>query len=81
MKPRRGPTRAHYAHDPRIRALLEAYLERAWTQGRDPATGLFDKGGIGIAHPATGLSSMDQAAFVTMYSLLAWPRNELLDVY
>jgi hypothetical protein len=71
----------HYAHDPRIRAELEGYLDRAWSEGRDPATELFDKGGIGIAHHAQGISSMDQAAFVTLYSLLARPQNELLDVY
>lgn len=71
----------HYAHDPRIRAALEAYLERAWTTARDPTTGLFNQGGVGIQNRTTGFGCLDQSAFVIMYSLLAWPRGELLDVY
>ena len=61
--------------------MIRAISARAWSEGRNPATGLFDKGNIGIAHPATGISSMDQASLVTLYSLLAWPPNEILDVH
>jgi hypothetical protein len=71
----------HYAPDPRIRASLEEYLERAWSKARDPDTGLFTQGGIGIQDRTTGYGSLDQSAFVIMYSLLAWPRGQLLDVY
>jgi hypothetical protein len=70
-----------YAPDPRIRTSLEAYLDRAWNEGRDPATGLFNRGGIGVYQPKVGISSLDQASFVTMYSLLAWPRLALPDAY
>jgi hypothetical protein len=71
----------HYAPDPRIRAHLEEYLARAWREARDPDTGLFTRGGIGIQDKATGFGSLDQSAFVIMYSLLAWPHDQLLDVY
>jgi hypothetical protein len=67
-----------YVHDPHIRASLEAYLDRAWTQGRDPNTGLFNRGGIGV-HDPNRMRSLDQAAFVIMYSLLASPQNAFPD--
>jgi len=68
----------HYIHDPRIRAALEAYMERAWTEARDPETGLFTRGGVNMQDHATGYGSLDQSAYVFMYSLLAWPRGQLL---
>ena len=45
------------APDPRYRAMLQSYLDRAWSNACDPATGLFTRGDIG------GLAQM--------YSLLA----------
>jgi len=64
-----------YYHDPRICADLEAYLHRAWTEGRDVQTGLFNQNGIGnvgLGHPPHSfISGLDQAPFVIMYSLLA----------
>jgi hypothetical protein len=71
----------HYAHDPRIRASLEAYLDRAWTKGRDPNTGLFNRGGIGMLDAKHGFSCIDQAGFVILYSLVAWPPDATQDVY
>ncbi len=55
-------------HDPRIRASLKAYLDRVWREARDPETGLFDRGGVYGGKPQ---GSIDQAAFVIMYALLA----------
>jgi hypothetical protein len=63
-----------YVHDARVRVALQAYLDRAWTQGREPKTGLFNQGGIAIENPKLGISSLDQAAWVVMYSLLASPQ-------
>ena len=71
----------YYAPNPRIRAALDAYLKRAWNEGRDPETGLFNRGGIGYYDHKAGFSSLDQAAFPIMFSLLAWPRESLPDLY
>jgi hypothetical protein len=57
-------------HDPRIRASLKAYLDRAWVEARDPQTGLFDRGGIASLNHGKP-DSIDQAAFVILYGLLA----------
>jgi hypothetical protein len=57
-------------HDPRIRAQLKAYLDRAWAEARDPETGLFDRGGIASLNHGKP-DSIDQAAFVIMYGMLA----------
>jgi hypothetical protein len=64
-----------YVQNPRIRATLEEYLKRAWNEVRDPTTGLFNRGGIGFYSPKNGISSLDQAAWVIMYSLLDLPRE------
>ena len=45
--------------------LLDAYLERAWSQGRDPATGLFH-----FDRPAP-VSLLNQAAAAQLFALLA----------
>lgn len=65
------------APDPRYRATMDAYLERAWTQARDPETGLFTKGGIGAY---AGHDALDQGGMTQMYALQAWPKDKLLDV-
>jgi len=66
------------APDPRYRAAMTAYLDRAWREARDPATGLFSGGGIGAYGKPGNL--LDQAGFAQMYALLGWPPERLLDV-
>ncbi|HXN46699.1 MAG TPA: SGNH/GDSL hydrolase family protein [Bryobacteraceae bacterium] len=64
----------------RYRAALEAYLEKAWNQARDPATGLFRLGDVAMSNRRQGISVLDQASFVQMFALLAWPREHLKDL-
>jgi hypothetical protein len=60
------------APDPSYRASLAGYLDRAWSQARDPRTGLFTEGGVGTYDKQFG--AIDQAAFARMYeTLAAWP--------
>lgn len=56
--------------DPRWPAVVDAYLDRVWAQGRDSATGLFRSGGIGRYDEGVVL---DQAAVVTVLALRALP--------
>ncbi|HEY9724251.1 MAG TPA: glycoside hydrolase family 76 protein [Oscillatoriaceae cyanobacterium] len=69
----------HVAPDPRYRQLMDSYLQRAWTQGRDPKTGLFNQGGIGHYGDAGG-DVLDQGAFMQMYALQDLPQDRLNDV-
>ncbi|MFP5504432.1 MAG: glycoside hydrolase family 76 protein [Candidatus Sericytochromatia bacterium] len=62
------------APDPRYRQVMTDYLERVWQEGRDPATGALNQGGIGKYDPS-GL--LDQAAIAQMNALLAWPKDKL----
>ena len=55
---------APYARGPEIRAAINAFARQAWTQARDPATGLFHFG-----HTLSTL--LDQAAMVQVYAELA----------
>ena len=55
---------APYARGPEIRAAINAFASQAWTQARDPATGLFHFG-----HTLSTL--LDQAAMVQVYAELA----------
>ncbi len=48
--------------------LLDAYLDRAWRDARDPASGWFSGGGIGRYDRG---GSIDQAAFVQLYARAA----------
>jgi hypothetical protein len=66
--------------NPRYRAALEAYLDKAWNEARDPATGLFNHGEAAMTNPKEGLSLLDQSAWVQMYALLAWPPERLKDL-
>jgi hypothetical protein len=52
------------------RQSLQNYLNRAWSQSRDPKTGLFTGGGIGHYGSETG-TLLDQSGMVQMYSLLS----------
>jgi hypothetical protein len=67
--------------NPRYRAALEAYLDRALAEAYEPATGLFDRnaghGGVALHNPNEGFSVLEQAPLVQMFTLLAWPRDRL----
>ncbi len=67
------------APDPRYRATMTAYLDRAWREARDPATGLFDRGGIG-SYTAGKADALDQAGLVQLYALAALPSSKLGEV-
>ncbi|GAA1528877.1 glycoside hydrolase family 76 protein [Kribbella lupini] len=55
-------------HDPRYTQVMKAYSARAWSEVRDPATGLF--------HFADGpVQLLEQAGMVQIDALLAWPRG------
>jgi hypothetical protein len=70
----------HFAPDPRYRKALAAYLSRAFAEARDPATGLFEKGGIGRVGAGNHVFGIiNQAAFVQMFALLAWPKDRMPD--
>lgn len=55
-------------HVPGLGPSLDGYLERAWTRGRDPATGLFTAGGIGAYD---GTPAIDHAGIVQLLALRA----------
>jgi hypothetical protein len=52
-------------------------LERIWRQAREPETGLFKNGGVGVYNGSAVFLALNQAAFVQMFALIAWP-SELL---
>ncbi|MDH4111239.1 MAG: glycoside hydrolase family 76 protein [Actinomycetota bacterium] len=56
-----------------VQAALDAYLDRAWREGRDVA-GLFTAGGIGSYD---GSPAIDAAGLVQLLALRAWPRARL----
>lgn len=68
----------HYKPDPRYRAALQAYLDRVWREARDPLTGLFSEGDIGKFRFT--FNSLDQAAIVQMFVLLALPPERIVDL-
>jgi hypothetical protein len=53
---------------PDAAALLDCYLDRAWREARDPASGWFTGGGIGRYDRG---GSIDQAGFVQLYARAA----------
>jgi rhamnogalacturonyl hydrolase YesR len=59
------------APNPRYKQALNQYLDRAWSEARDPKTGLFSQGGIGHYDGPGG--TIDQSAMAQMYALAAWP--------
>ncbi|WP_329139408.1 glycoside hydrolase family 76 protein [Streptomyces sp. NBC_01476] len=61
-------------HDPRYRAVFSAYAERLWADNRDPATGLFrfQASNGGAPDPTQPVGTLNQAAAVQLFSLLAW---------
>ncbi|MDB5101596.1 MAG: glycoside hydrolase family 76 [Cyanobacteria bacterium RYN_339] len=67
------------APDPAYRKALDAYLDRAWKEGRDPKTGLFTQGGMG-SYTAGKADMLDQAGLTQLFALAAWPKDKLADV-
>ena len=61
------------AHNPAYKATMQAYSDRAWSEVRDPATGLF--------HFADGpVLLLEQSAMAQIDALLAWPRSRYDDL-
>jgi hypothetical protein len=57
------------APDRRYKQTMQAYADRAWTEVRDPATGLY--------HFADGpVQLLEQAGIAQIEALLAWPRTK-----
>ena len=60
--------------DQRWPQVVDHYLDRAWSEARATDTGLFTSGGIGrYGHEQV----LDQAAFVQLTALRAWPSERL----
>jgi hypothetical protein len=68
------------APDPAYRQTMNAYLDRVWTEARDPATGLFDKGGIGAYGPKGRGNLLDQSGLTQLFALSTWPSSDLPDI-
>jgi hypothetical protein len=61
------------APDHSYKATMQAYADRAWTEARDPATGLF--------HFVDGpVQLLEQSGMVQIEALLAWPRSKYGDL-
>ena len=65
----------HYAPNPRYRHTLEAYLDRVLGVRLVIRRHVYSRGGVGIYDAKDGYGSLDQAAFVQMFALLAWPQT------
>lgn len=57
----------------RIRATLDAYLDRVWHDAREDETGLFVNGGIGRYDQGC----IDQAGLTQLFALARWPSEHL----
>lgn len=68
------------APNPRIRQTLEQYANRLWTEGRDPKTGLFNRGGMGGYGGHGNTDVLDQGGVAQVFALLAIPPEKLKDV-
>lgn len=66
------------APDPSYRQMMTTYLDRAWNEGR-LSNGLFGAEGMG-AYGGPAPQSIDQGAFLQMYSLLAMTPEQLAQV-
>ncbi|GAA2756383.1 glycoside hydrolase family 76 protein [Actinopolymorpha rutila] len=64
-------------HDPRYRAVVEAYAEHTWQHNRDPALGLFrfPPSGGGPYDPSYRPETLEQSAVIQTFALLAWDRG------
>ena len=56
---------------PAVHDLMRDYLKRAWNEARDPQSGWFTKAGIGSYSDSGRGTSIDQAAMVQMFAMLA----------
>ncbi|MCW2922711.1 MAG: glycoside hydrolase family 76 [Thermoleophilia bacterium] len=63
------------APDPAYLHALDGYLDRAWTQARNPETGIFDRGDIGHYEDRPG-SVIDQGALSQLYAVRALPPSQ-----
>ena len=62
------------APDPAYLAAIDGYLDRVWTDARNPETGLFDQGGIGSYDQKAGAGSViDQGALSQLFAIRALP--------
>lgn len=61
------------APNPRYLATIDSYLDRVWTEGRNPETGIFDSGGIGAYEEPGGV--LDQGALSQLFAARALPRE------
>jgi len=62
---------------PGLLEQIDAYLERAWREARDPETGLFTRRGIGSFD---GRPAIDQAGLVQLYAVRAAGSGTWLDL-
>jgi hypothetical protein len=62
---------------PGLGDTIDAYVERIWTEARDPTSGLFTAGGIGSYD---GTPTIDHAGTVQLFALRAWPRHRCIDI-
>ncbi|SDS32957.1 glycoside hydrolase family 76 protein [Actinopolymorpha singaporensis] len=64
-------------HDSRYRAVVEAYAEHVWGHNRDAALGLFrfPPSGGGPYDPSYRPETLEQAAVIQTFALLAWDRG------
>jgi uncharacterized protein YyaL (SSP411 family) len=69
-------------HDPSYRAAAEKYARSTWDANRDPATGLFhfQPSGGGDYNPTRAAATLDNAAMIQIFAILAWDRRDLDDV-
>jgi rhamnogalacturonyl hydrolase YesR len=63
------------SHDQRYVDAVDAYLDRAWNEGRDPETGLFDQGGIGHYGDEAG-NVLDQGALSQLFAVRGLDRSQ-----
>ena len=65
------------AHVPGLDEALGAYLERVWSEARDPDTGLFTRGGIGSYD---GTLAIDHAGLTQLFARRGRPGRGSVDV-
>jgi hypothetical protein len=58
--------------NPKYLAAIDSYLDRVWTEARNPETGVFDQGGIGHYDKEAG-SVIDQGALSQLFAIRALP--------
>lgn len=65
------------APDPRYVQAVDSYLDRVWSEARNPDTGLFDQGDIGYYYFADGPGNvLDQAAITQLFAIRALPPEQ-----